>query len=83
MAKFSAHSSSRTIDSENSPCRVAFWEDRDFPSRVTAPVDFAELAADACLPSSVTGPRDFAPLARDVWILNEELISWRLLQARP
>ena len=54
----------------------------DFPSRVTAPVDFAELAEDARLPSSVTGPRDFAPLAREAWILNEELISWRLWQRR-
>ena len=75
MAKCSAHSSSRTIDSESSPCRVAFWEDRDLPSRVTGPVDFAELAEDARLPSSVTAPRDFAPLAREASILSEELIS--------
>lgn len=75
-------SSSRTIDLESSPCRVAFWKERDFPSGVTGPVDFAELAEDAFLPSSLIGPRDFAPLARELSILSEELISWRLWQGR-
>ena len=43
---------------------MAFWEERALPSGVTAPVELAELAAEARFPAAVIGPRDLAPLAR-------------------
>src|SRR5580658_5952849 len=81
--KPSADSLSRTMDSARIPWRIAFWEERAWPSGVTGPVDFAELARDASRPATVIGPRDLAPLAREASIRRVELIfvtrsfSWR------
>src|ERR1035438_8625526 len=68
------------MESARIPWRIAFWEERAWPSGVTAPVDFAELARDASRPATVTGPRDLAPLAREAPIRRLELIFFLIAQ---